>query len=337
MDKKNIFVDLLQLLGVRHTEDDSNSRYANMPFKTLFGLKKLLQEYGIDSKGIEIPEEERSAILPKLPTPFIAATPAGLIIIKEITPKEITYISEGEEETTCAEEFLAAWDGMAFFAIPDKNSIEPDYRKHHFESTLETLSKWGLGIGALLIFSYFFITRGLYDNIWSILLVSFNLVGLYVTFLLVQKSLNIHNRHADNICGILQEGGCDDILKTDASKLFGVFSWSEVGFGYFSVSLATLLLFPELLGYLALFNACCLPYTIWSISYQKFVAKKWCTLCVTTQLTLWLLFFCYLFRGAFNMISPFHWGGIALLVGYVTVVLLFHQLMKFLKSYTNEN
>ena len=52
--------------------------------------------------------------------------------------------------------------------------------------------------------------------------------------------------------------GCDSVLETKASKFFGIFGWSEVGFSYFSVSLLTLLIFPQWICYLALLQ-CLLP------------------------------------------------------------------------------
>ena len=51
-DKANIFNDLLQQLGVRHTDSYSAQRFRSMPFPTLYGLTKLMQEYGICSQGL---------------------------------------------------------------------------------------------------------------------------------------------------------------------------------------------------------------------------------------------------------------------------------------------
>ena len=47
---------------------------------------------------------------------------------------------------------------------------------------------------------------------------------------------------------------------------------------------------PSLINYLTLINICALPYTIWSVWYQKFVAKQWCVLCLIVQATLWAIF-----------------------------------------------
>ena len=159
------------------------------------------------------------------------------------------------------------------------------------------------------------------------------------------KSVYVHTNDAYRVCGILQHGGCDKILSMDASKFFGLFGWSEVGLGYFLVSTAALLLYPSYLPWLAWANLCCLPFTFWSIWYQRFRARHWCTLCVLTQCMLWCQFFCYL-SGSFepwsvsdadsmgdmlplSLSTPYPW---MLLCCYVAAVLL---LNKFAESENN--
>ena len=76
-----IFSDFLTALKVPHTTDYSDKAFASMPFRTLFGLSKLLQQYKVDNQGLEL---ETPAVLASLPVPFLAATPAGLVIVTSI-------------------------------------------------------------------------------------------------------------------------------------------------------------------------------------------------------------------------------------------------------------
>ena len=152
------------------------------------------------------------------------------------------------------------------------------------------------------------------------------MVGLYMSYLLMQKSLNIDSGAADNVCKAIEAGGCDSVLATKASKFFGIFGWSEVGFSYFSVSLLALLIFPEYIGYLALCNVCCLPFSFWSVWYQKYRAKAWCTLCLSVQGTLWLLFFCYLGGGWLREALPLTINFFVLGATYLAVLLLINRL-----------
>lgn len=51
------------------------------------------------------------------------------------------------------------------------------------------------------------------------------------------------------------------------------------------------------MAYLAMINICTLPYSFWSIWYQRFRAKQWCPLCLIIQSLLWVLFFFDLLGG----------------------------------------
>ncbi len=48
---------------------------------------------------------------------------------------------------------------------------------------------------------------------------------------------------------------------------------------------------------MALVNVCALPYSFWSVWYQKYRINQWCPLCLIVQLVLWALFFVNVFSG----------------------------------------
>ena len=286
-----IFSDLLQELGVRHTAPYSDRRFRQLSFPTLFGLTKLMQEYGIESQGMRI--ADKTEICRATP-PFIASTSAG---------------------------FLRAFDGNLLLAYPFPEACEPSYGRHHALEIATKAKRVCLWIAAAFLFLYLFIGNRIYAHASTVILTLLDLGGLYISYLLVQKSLNIHNPAADKVCGVIQNGGCDSVLATSAAKFFGLFGWSEVGFGYFSVSLMTLLVFPQWIGYLALCNVCCLPFSFWSVWYQKYRARHWCTLCLSVQLTLWLLFFAYLGGGWFHGLFPLRIELLVLIASYGAVLL----------------
>lgn len=325
-----IFTRWLKELDVPCTVGFSDSQFHTLSFKSLFGLKKLLQTYGIPSQGLHL---NNKAELTKLTPPFLAeSTDGSLIIVKEIDNDHIGYDLRGYVHDKSIPEFNESWTGTVFLAFPDGNSAEPDYRSHRLTEIISSLSAYALEAAAMVVFIFFFISRGIYSHWSTILLTIFNFAGLYLSYMLLQKSLNIHTRTNDRVCSVLEKGGCDTIVSSSASKLFGVFSWSEIGFGYFGVSLVTLLLFPHLWPSLAVFNACCLPYTCWSIWYQRFRARHWCTLCVGVQATLWLLFFCYLGGGWLGRFLPVHPDSLVLLAVYVFAVLFINMILRIFKN-----
>lgn len=324
MTDRTIFTDFLGELGVPYTPAYSNRRFRTTSFKSVYGLRKLLAQYGVDSEGLRLADKSE---LSRLTPPFIAQTSSGLVIVTDMKDGQIGYLTQSVGERIPADEFRRAWNGVVFCAYPRPEACEPDYKAHRLAEFMVRFRNWGLLAGTLLLFLYLFISNGIYSHVSTVLVTLLDIAGLVFTVMLVQKSLNIHTRAADNVCKVLQEGGCDHVLETKASKAFGIFGWSEVGLTYFSVSLLCLLMFPAQTGYLALCNLCCLPFSFWSIWYQKFRARAWCTLCVSVQATLWLLFFCYLGGGFLRDLFPLRLEFFILGLTYFTVLMGLNRLL----------
>lgn len=332
----SLLSDWLTLLGVGHTHEYTLRREKGIPFKTWFGFSRVLQDYGVESTAYLLTDKEK---IRQVPLPFLAHTAGaegGNVIVTAIDGDKVSYISLGQQKTTVLSRFLDSWDGNVFLSYPGEAAGEPDLSLHRRLEFFNKSKKWVLLLCIVALLMYAFISNELYRDVSAYFIAAIDIGGLYVTYLLVQKSLRIHNPKADRFCGVLQAGGCDDILATSASKFFGLFGWSEVGFAYFSVSLLAILMFPDSLPSLALCNMCCLPFTAWSIWYQRFKAKRWCTLCVTVQCSLWLLFFSYLFGGWVGKCLPVSIDFFVLGVAYVGVMLLVNALMPLIER-TEEN
>ena len=111
------------------------------------------------------------------------------------------------------------------------------------------------------------------------------------------KQIHIQSQYADKICSLFKKSDCNNILESKDAKLWGVISWSEIGFGYFCSNLIIFLWFPFLMEYSVLIGCCTLIFSFWSIWYQKVKVKQWCPLCLVIQLLFWLLFVLYLIGG----------------------------------------
>lgn len=330
MAKASIFSDFLQALGVQHTGRYSDSRFNGLTFKSLFGLSRLLDEYGVENSAWRVP---RTGSVGHIPLPFLAQKPDNFVIVTAVSPSQVDYICKGERKQMPVSDFEKNWTGVVLLASPQAGACEPEYHRHRMLDFASEALTWIMTTAMVTILTYLYVTRGLYHSVAASVLIMVDLAGLTVTSMLMLKSLNIHTTAADRVCSVLQRGGCDKILAMEASKFFGLFGWSEVGLGYFAVSTAALLLFPSYINYLAMANICCLPFTFWSIWYQRFRARHWCTLCVITQGLLWCQFFCYLsggFERHFRLDTPGPW---ILLCCYVVAVLM---LNKFAELVTNK-
>lgn len=325
--RPSILSDFLSALEVPHTRWYSDSAFASMTFRSLFGLNKVLEDYHVPTETVEV--ADKAAALDAITVPYLARMADSFVIVTDVSPTEVTYmdgLSDGKL-TTPRDAFTARWSGVVMMAFPTEESIEPDYASHRFTEIGNKAKGWVLAAAAIFILAYLTVTSGVMRHVSTGLLWGINLIGLYVTYQLVLKSMGVHTRTADRICGVIDRNGCHTVLGTPASKFFGIFGWSEVGLAYFTVSLGTLVIFPEYIGYLALINAICCPFSIWSVWYQKYRAKAWCTLCLVTQACLWTSLACYLLGGWFASALPIRLPLFVIGAAYIAVMLTCNAIM----------
>ncbi|MDR2916910.1 MAG: thioredoxin domain-containing protein [Tannerella sp.] len=297
MPEKNIFISLLEVLKIKYTKSFSNKYYNEYPYKdSLYGLSKMLYDYQIENQSIHL--NEKQEMLSELEVPFIVHFENDFIIVISISNESIKYIRRNKKINVSKTDFISKWSGITLLVEANDFSIEPDYETH-YKQELGAIIKKVLLVITIIVFSGIFIFSTpaylFYKNLGGLLI---NICGLYICYLLLLKQMHIHSNQADKICSLLKENNdCNNILHTDAAKILG-FSWSEIGLGYFIANLSIIIFSPSLYNYAALINIFALPYTIWSVWYQKFKAKQWCPLCLIVQGILWLLFIINLILGS---------------------------------------
>jgi len=225
-----------------------------------------------------------------LEAPFIAHTGADFVVVFKITGDKVYYLWQGTNINITIDEFLQTWSGVVLLAEANEHSIEPGYKENLKKEYATTLQKYGLFLTIGVLAILLFIHSRIYENTGWILVFLVNLIGIYVSYLLVQKQLHIHSLYADKICSLFKQSDCNNVLESKAAKLWDIIGWSEIGLGYFISNMLIILLMPEMFSYLAIVNILTLPYTVWSVWYQKFKAKQWCPLCLSVQILLWSIF-----------------------------------------------
>jgi len=285
----NIFTALLSLLKVKFTDEYSNRVFNEHPHKyNLFGLSSLLSDYNIENEAYTINDKEKD--INKLPTPFIAHLGSDFVIVKKIDNKHVTYMWNEIIINLDITEFCKSWSGVVLLVDISEKSIEPNYRKHR---NIERLNlgrsvMFFAAVGLILFWAY--LSRSLYANVSISILLLINLIGVYIGYLLLLKQMHIQSRYSDKICSLFKQHDCNNVLETQAAKLWGIFGWSEIGLGYFVTNVLILLFLPQAVSFLAIINIFTLPYAFWSVWYQKTKARQWCMLCLIVQVLLWTLF-----------------------------------------------
>lgn len=320
----NIFTSFLNALDVKHTRAFSNKYYNEHPHKyNLFGISKMLSDYGVDNAGTKINNKLEDII--KIETPFIAHVGGDFVVVYDVNEKEVEYRFRSLNIALPRNEFCDSWTGIVLLAEANTSSIEPNYKQNSRNDLYQLALRISL-ILAVLVLLVTTLVNNKYLNIGLILSFAINIIGAYIGFLLLQKQLKVRSIYSDKICSLLKQADCNNILESNAAKLWGVFGWSEIGFSYFASNIIIITFLPDLINYYAIINICALPYTVWSIWYQGFKAKQWCALCLIVQVIFWCTFIINLIF-QFIAIPTFSLSDIIVLasiflISFVTITLL---------------
>ena len=286
--KKNTFVAILDMLGVQYTQSFSDQLFNEHPHKyNLYGLSKMLSDYGVENAATRIEDKENT--LTNIQTPFVAQFSNDFVAVQKVDAENISFYWKGDHHVLTVVKFVEAWTGIVLLAETSETSIEPDYKKHRDTELIDALKRGLLIIALGLLSALVYIYNIYYTNLGISLLLLVNLAGMYIGYLLLQKQLHIESRYADKICSLFKQNDCNNVLESKAAKLFGVIGLSEIGFGYFSANMLLLLLSPAFITAIALINIFTLPFTFWSVWYQRVKAKQWCVLCLIVLALLWVI------------------------------------------------
>lgn len=324
MKELNIIIELLHLLNVKYTAKYVISLYKSNPYRnSLYGLSMILSSYNIDNVAIRLENKQQ---IRNLEPPFIAYASNRFVLVKQMKNGGFECLFNNEYLNIEMEEFISIWSGILLMIETNDRSIEPNYFENRNRELLDRLFSSLLWI---IVFSigFFYFT---FSNLWtykSLTVLGVLLSGIYVSFLLLKKQLKVQSAFADKLCSLFNKSSCNSVLESEASKFLGVFSWSEIGFTYFISTFFICIGGIPWISYCAWINICTLPYTLWSIWYQRFRVKQWCPMCLIVMGIFWLLFIVHLYCGYFEMQSFDLIKMLWLMILYVLSFLIIHKLL----------
>lgn len=329
---KPIFLRFLDELEVEYTEQYATSTHDEHPYKnTIYGLSSMLDKYKISNASYNLNNKEE---LLKLQVPFIAQVTEEIVIVKEVSNENIKYDWRGKDIEVTWDKFKEIWSGVVLLAYPSENSIEPEYGDNKRSLLFLHCKIATLVFCAILFVVTIAAISEIHKDVYKLLFVITEIVGVFTTTLLLTKQLKVENPLADKICNLLKSGDCNDVLATKAAKFFGIANWSEIGFTFFSVNTLMAIIFPETIFYISAITLFALPYTLWSVWYQKFKVRRWCVLCLIVQGLLWITALIGLSGGIYP--SSFYNGVsniIALFSLYGAILFSLNMLLpKFIKA-----
>lgn len=295
--KVNYLMMTLSALGVKYTNEYAERLFRENPDKNnFFGLSYMLSTYGIDCKGYRV--EDKGSV--HLETPFVAQAETGFRVVVEIKRGKVKYRDEEGWQIVPEEAFLKTWTGNVLLVKKTGLAIEPHYeinRRTARTKRITTMFAAGLSL-VLFVGRMIVLASSLTPAMCGYIMLS--VLGLFISVLLLQRQLHIENGLGDKICGMFKGGGCEEASMSAAAKTVFNVSWSEVGVGYFLSNIVLLSLSIDIISVLGVLNLLSLPYTLWSLWYQKARVRHWCVLCVFIQIILWGLFLVYGLGGLYH-------------------------------------
>lgn len=282
---KNIIDDLLDYLEVRHSKYFVNKLFSEHPHNdNMYGLRDMLRAYNIESEGIEMGEKEVNRML----FPSICHIGKNFVIAVGSDGKEISFWANGKIRKRNFSTFKNEWDGNALVVTSTEMAYEQNYR-HNMGVEWITKLSWTCMFFCPIVLLAVFLLNNQVVGILHIPVLALNIAGCVLSYLLLQKKIKEDCSISDKFCSMISEKGCDAVLASQKANVFYIYSWSEIGFAYFLANLTLLSVAPRFQSGLVLFNYAAMVYGIWSVWYQAVKVRKWCTLCLSVQLVMWLL------------------------------------------------
>lgn len=326
---------LFGIIKVKYTDRYLSHLISVTPQATsMFGVCMILSRYNITNDCVRVSDKEDISGLEDYGVVLYEERFA--IVCPPTSENEITIIkASGKRKTLQKETFLDNWNGTIILLECNANSGEPDFELNMRRERLTKL-KTIIAITCIAILALVVITANRYVAIWQWwAIVAVNILGCCVSFMLLQKQLHIKNKFADKICGLTSEGGhrCEEVTESKGASVLGMVKLSEIGMAFFSANLLLQLSAPATFHSLAVWALCVLPFTFWSLWYQKFKAKTWCVLCLLTLALMWIQAALYFSGGFYKGINMNLECFIAIAALYGVLTLGINRLLEILEKH----
>jgi hypothetical protein len=263
-------------------------------FPSLLAVSDVLRDWEIPHAAYWVYQND----IEKIPVPFIAHLTDNGGKFLFVTKVEKDYIIYEEKKNRGqkmpVQEFNRLFTGNILIAGTSATAGDPDYAQNRREEILESQRMPFIFMAVVLLVLYaIFFAPGYMENLnWRTGMASLaKISGVIVSVLLLMQNIDANNPIVQRFC-TGDKSNCNMILTSNAAKLlWGMLSWSEVGYTYFMGTLLMLIFNSgsiAMMQLLAVVNILALPYTVYSIYYQTRVARQWCVLCCSIQALLWI-------------------------------------------------
>lgn len=207
------------------------------------------------------------------------------------------------------------WSGVVLMVQPNqviKNKANNTaYKKEQKANAMQ--------IATLVLLCSLTLFSVVHHSIEASILLGTYLVGIFIAVLIFQQEQGIVSTVTEALCK--KEEDCNSVVNSKGASILWGIKWSDMGLIYF-ITIATTITasgymqqLQQLLPIINWISILSMPFIIFSLYYQRFVVKKWCTLCliVLALLVLQLLFIFVVQKFSFPPL-PIYWQWVMALV-----------------------
>ena len=150
----------------------------------------------------------------------------------------------------------------------------------------------------LILFIIFFFSQSIILSFFSLL----SAIGIYLSIEALKTELGIESKISQSFCNSIANADCSQVINSQKSKLLSFIKFSDISIWFFTSQLLGAFLFSiqnninYFIAYSFLIILLSIPVTIYSIYFQYKIEKKWCPICLSIILTIYLQFSLILFN-----------------------------------------
>ncbi len=330
--------EIIHLILTRHGVNQPAYVLNNMlkyePYNnSLYALSNILNKFNIANRGIKL--EDKYLICEDL-CPFVTILNNHWVLIDSISNDVVKFFEDDHKkhlQEMPLENFITQWNGRALIidSIP-QNELNMSLTDSIKISRYERFFTYAALAVSIYLFIYGVLTN-LKSYEWTYYaLILTNSAGIFISILLLQKQLHIPNKLTDRICGLVAENDCGTVTDSNGGRLFGIIKLSEIGLSFFGVNLICVILGNDIYFWFGIVATAVLPFSFWSLYYQKAKAKSWCALCLIVLILMWFQAI-FVWIGGYLRFPNEVWPmGLALCCTYLLTVWLTNWVMKLIQA-----
>ncbi len=274
-------------------------------------ISDTLDYFGVDNLVANVPKD----VLWQLPTSFLALIEENgdteLVLVKIKNEKITLFKSDNGKSIKTEDDFMAIWTGTIIAIEKEETSARPSlfakYKAIFF-----------IGLFVILIAVIQFVNYELVAGLYSLL----SLAGLYMSVLILQEELGVHNPTVAKFCNAISTtSSCNNVIKSDKNTFFHFIKLSDASVIFFAATT----LITNIIGFnhsLQLIVASTtMAAVVFSIYHQAISLRKWCALCLGISAILTMQFLLLLATGTIALQVSLIFGikALSIVIGIIAL------------------